>query len=80
MKTAFPPDLKDFLKLLNQNKVRYLLIGGYAVAMYGHVRATKDIDIWIAIDANNTVRIQETLAQFGFPEAANTESEKFGYK
>jgi len=43
-----PPDFKEFLKLLNSNKVEYLLIGGYAVGYYGYPRPTGDMDIWIA--------------------------------
>lgn len=40
-----PPDFKEFLKLLKENDVRYLLIGGYAVNYHGYVRATGDMDI-----------------------------------
>ena len=36
-------DLKEFLSLLNSEKIEYLLIGGYAVWLYGYVRRTKDI-------------------------------------
>lgn len=48
-----PPDFKEFLKLLNSNKVEYLLIGGYAVAYYGYPRPTGDMDIWVARTAEN---------------------------
>lgn len=48
-----PPDFKEFLKLLNENKVQYLLIGGYAVGYYGYPRATPDMDIWIAMQVSN---------------------------
>jgi hypothetical protein len=37
--TLLPPDFKDFLKLLNENDVRYLLIGAYALGYHGHPRA-----------------------------------------
>jgi hypothetical protein len=40
-------DFKEFLKLLNSNGVEYLLIGGYAVGIYGYVRATNDLDVWV---------------------------------
>lgn len=43
---ALPRDFKEFLKLLNSNGVEYLLIGGYAVAIHGYVRATNDLDVW----------------------------------
>jgi hypothetical protein len=38
-------DFREFIELLNSNKVRYLLIGGYAIAVHGHPRYTKDLDI-----------------------------------
>jgi hypothetical protein len=40
-----PEDFKDFINILNSNDVRYLLVGGWAVVIYGYPRATKDIDI-----------------------------------
>ena len=40
-----PPDFKDFLKLLKEHRVKYLLIGGYAVGYYGYPRATADDDL-----------------------------------
>ena len=47
--THLPEDFRDFLRLLNENDVEYLLIGGYAVGYYGYPRATHDMDIWIAV-------------------------------
>jgi hypothetical protein len=41
------PDFKEFLQLLNDNQVRYLVTGGYTVALHGYPRYTKDLDIWI---------------------------------
>jgi predicted nucleotidyltransferase len=64
--TLLPPDFKDFLKLLNSRKVKYLLIGGYAVAYHGYSRATADMDLWIAIDPENARNLVEILSEFGF--------------
>jgi len=61
-----PQDFKEFLKLLNRNKVEYLLVGGYAVGYYGYPRATADMDIWVAINQNNAGRIISVLKKFGF--------------
>lgn len=61
-----PNDFKDFLKLLNANRVEYLLIGGYAVGYHGYPRATGDMDIWVAINAENADRIVNALKEFGF--------------
>ena len=63
---ALPPDFKEFLKLLNSNSVEYLLIGGYAVGVHGHIRATNDIDIWVKVSSDNAVCIDWALRQFGF--------------
>ena len=41
---ALARDFKEFLKLLKSNSVEYLLIGGYAVGIYGHIRATNDLE------------------------------------
>lgn len=65
-----PPDFKEFLRLLNKNGVEYLLIGGYAVGYYGYVRATADMDIWIAANENNATKVVQTLREFGFTSTA----------
>ena len=69
-----PPDFKEFLKLLNSNKVEYLVVGGYAVNYYGYPRATADLDIWIAIHPINAQRLADVIQQFGF---ARVQSETF---
>jgi len=63
---ALARDFKEFLKLLNSNSVEYLLIGGYAVGIYGHVRATNDLDIWVNVSPDNATRIDCALREFGF--------------
>ncbi len=60
------PDFKEFLRLLNSNKVEYLLIGGYAVGYHGYPRPTGDMDIWIAVSPVNAERVAGALEQFGF--------------
>ena len=59
-------DFKEFLKFLNSNNVRYLVIGGYAVAAHGHVRYTKVIDVWIEQTEANSERLMRALEEFGF--------------
>jgi len=60
------PGFREFCQLLNANNVRYLIIGGYAVAFHGYPRYTKDIDIWLWIDQENANRVVQTLKDFGF--------------
>lgn len=71
-----PPDFKDFLKLLTDHQVEYLLIGGYAVGHFGYVRATADMDIWIERSEENAERIVRVLREFGF-DVADLESGLF---
>jgi len=66
MATVLPPDFKEFLKLLKEHDVDYLLIGGYAVSYYGYARTTEDMDIWIAIHPDNAQKIYSALIAFGF--------------
>ena len=59
-------DFKEFIQSLNANAVRYLLVGGYAVALHGYPRYTKDMDVWVEMTAENASRIIKALRQFGF--------------
>ncbi len=59
-------DFKEFIQFLNANSVRYLVVGGYAVAVHGHPRYTKDIDIWIEMSSENANNLLKALEQFGF--------------
>ena len=61
-----PSEFLEFLRLLNENGVRYLVVGGYAVAYHGYPRTTADIDIWIARDQDNAHRMVAALSAFGF--------------
>jgi hypothetical protein len=69
---ALARDFKEFLKSLNSNRVEYLLIGGYAVGIYGHIRATNDLDIWVAVNPENAARTERALREFGFAADALT--------
>ena len=62
-------DFKEFLKLLASNGVEYLLIGGYAVGIYGYVRATNDLDIWVRASPANAANLETALREFGFRSA-----------
>ena len=70
---ALARDFKEFLKSLNSNNVEYLLIGGYAVGIYGHIRATNDLDIWVNISPENASKIERALRDFGFAAPALTQ-------
>ncbi len=61
-----PPDFKEFLRLLDSEKVEYLVVGGYAVGYHGYPRATGDIDIWVSSKRDNAQRLINVLGLFGF--------------
>ena len=60
------PDFKEFLQSLNDNEVRYLVAGGYAVALHGYPRYTKDLDIWIELEPDNAKKLINALDHCGF--------------
>lgn len=60
------PDFNEFVQSLNDNGVRYLIVGGYAVALHGHPRYTKDLDVWLWLDRDNALQVVAALDQFGF--------------
>ena len=60
-------DFKELLSIFNDHKVKYLVVGGYAVSFHAQPRATKDLDILIKADADNAAAIYAALANFGAP-------------
>ena len=60
-------DFKELLSILNDSKVRYLVVGGYAVSFHAQPRATMDLDILIKPDAGNAVAVYTALTKFGAP-------------
>ena len=60
------PDFKDLLELLNAYKVKYMIVGGYALAYHGAPRYTGDIDIYVKPDSQNAKLIMRALDDFGF--------------
>jgi hypothetical protein len=63
------PDFKDFLRLLNKQQVKYLIVGGYAVMKYTEPFFTEDKDIWIDATPDNARRTYQALVEFGAPMA-----------
>ena len=61
-------DLKEFIRLLEEHDVRYLVVGGAAVNALGFVRMTEDIDFWLERSEANADRMLAALAEFGFDE------------
>jgi hypothetical protein len=61
-----PHEFKEFIALLNAEKVDYLLVGGWALALHGHPRYTGDMDIWIRPTLENAEALIRALRRFGF--------------
>ena len=60
-----PEEFKEFIQLLNSEKVEYLVLGGWAVSVHGNPRFTADIDFLIGIDPKNVGKIKKVLERFG---------------
>ena len=60
-------DFKELLLAFNAHGVEYLIVGAHALAAYGHVRATKDLDVWVRPDRENAQRVLKGLSDFGAP-------------
>ena len=60
-------DYRDMLQALADEKVRFLLVGAYALAAHGYPRATMDIDIWVLPTPDNADAVLRALGRFGAP-------------
>ena len=65
-----PRDFRDFIALLNARRVRYVIVGGYAVAYHGYPRATADLDVFIELSRKNAEAMLEVFRLFGFSSAS----------
>ena len=63
---SIQPDFEELLRLLEESAVEYLIVGGYAVALHGFPRYTKDIDLFFNSSQENVDRVISTLIGFGF--------------
>ncbi len=72
-------DFRELLNLFEKHKIRYLIVGGYAVMKYSEPRFTKDLDIFIAIDQENAKAVFTALKEFGAP-LENLTSDDFAHE
>jgi hypothetical protein len=59
-------DFSEFIECCVDREVRFLIVGGYALAAHGHPRFTKDLDVWVWLDRGNAARLIAALDDFGF--------------
>jgi hypothetical protein len=58
-------DFVEFIECCVARDVKFLIVGGYALAAHGHPRATKDLDVWILMESSNADRLVAALDDFG---------------
>lgn len=75
MKIELSRDWTEFLSALISHRVRFVLVGGHAVAGHGEPRLTEDLDIFVERSPTNARRIREVLISFGFGNVAPTPTE-----
>jgi len=61
------PDFKELLLAFNAHNVEYLIAGAHALATHGHVRATKDMDVWVRPERSNAQKVLKALSDFDAP-------------
>lgn len=66
------PEFKEFVELLNAHEVEYLIVGAFAIARYGVVRNTGDIDVWVRQTFDNATKLVHVLAEFGLASLGYT--------
>src|SRR5262249_37639266 len=59
-------DLREFVALLNSNRVEYVVVGAFAVAYHGYPRYTGDLDLLVKPTPENAQKLLAALDQFGF--------------
>lgn len=62
-----PEDFRDLLLCLVEERAEFLVIGGWAMAVHGHGRATDDLDIFVRATEDNALRVFRSLERFGAP-------------
>ncbi|HWV72486.1 MAG TPA: nucleotidyltransferase [Pseudosphingobacterium sp.] len=62
----FEQDFIDFVQLLNEHEVKYMVVGAYALSLHGRPRHTGDLDIWIKPDKDNAQKMIKVIKDFGF--------------
>lgn len=73
MGNIFEDDFRDFLTALNNQKVDYILVGGYSVIIHGYPRTTGDMDLWVRKTQENYQKLVKAFSEFGMPTFDMTE-------
>lgn len=68
-------DYSELLHELSAHSVEFLVVGAHALAVYGPMRATKDLDVWVRPTPENAARVVEALRSFGAPLQGLTDAD-----
>ena len=84
MGNIFNDDFREFIETLNNNKVDYILVGGYSVILHGYPRSTGDMDIWVERNEANHKKLKVAFLLFGLPimplnDFMNMDNDVFSY-
>ncbi|MEO5910040.1 MAG: nucleotidyltransferase [Pelobium sp.] len=71
----FEQDFIDFVQLMNQHEVKYLIVGAHALSFHGRPRHTGDLDIWIKPDLANASKMISVIQDFGFGSLGLSEAD-----
>lgn len=71
----FNKNFREFLKLLIDHDVKFVVVGGYAVGIHGFPRYTGDIDVFVAVDAQNASRLERVFEESGFGQLGISEAD-----
>jgi len=62
-------DFQEFITILNNYEVDYILVGGYSVILHGYSRTTGDLDVWVKPEKNNYKKLVNACIEFGLMPA-----------
>ncbi len=69
------PDFRDMLSCLKDEGVDFIVLGAYALAAHGLIRATGDIDVWLRVSPDNARKVTRARAEFGAPTSDFSEAD-----
>ena len=70
-------ELLQFWKVLNENKVKYIMVGGFAIRFHGYRRNTDDIDIWLKDTVENRKNVRKVFKDLGYGDFSSLEVMQF---
>lgn len=70
-------ELLRFWNALNNNNVRYIMVGGFAIRFHGFNRNTDDLDMWLEDTVENRMNLRKSFRELGYGDFASMETMQF---